>query len=723
MRPASFFLLLALLPIQPLRASSDWSLCRVPLYTPPAATADTTGKTATTIEADRLFSPDGRILEFLGDVSLSRPPRNIEAERLLLDRSDQRIEAEGPLIYSDGGLRLEAGQLQLWRNPDRGRLEQVRFTLSENHLRGDARQVLLRSDQVSRFDSVRYSTCDPGNEAWSLSASRLDIDRESGRGTAINSVLRLGGLPVLYLPWMQFPIDDRRLSGLLVPTLESSDRNGSLLRLPLYWNLAPNYDMTLTPFESSRRGTGMDTETRYLFANHSGQLDLASIEDQETGRHRWLERWRNESELPGGIHARLLYQKVSDGDYLDDFDPPATGQNQDWLKSELQFNATPLGWEASLLYNRYQALNLDKPVSERPYERWPQLELNRLFLDPEGRWTLDWKNQWTQFRHDSNLEGERLWITPSLRYRLESAAGYLQPALRLDLAEYRLDQALNGDREPNRSLAIASLDSGLVFERLVGETRAWRQTLEPRLYLLYAPFRDQSGLPDFDSSKLPENLDNLFVDNRFSGGDRVGDAQQVSLSLSSRLYDTDNREILSLTLAQAHWLEPRRVSLDGQADSRDRSPLMTRLRYAPSAAWTLELSSAYDQDAGEPEQGDIALRHDRDGRVLNLEYHLRRDKLEQSTISMVYPLSGQWQLFAKRQYSVRRQMPVENLGGIAWQSCCWGFKLLYREAADRDFTRVDRSVLLQLTLKGLGSAGKRIDSIAESAILGYHPAF
>ena len=723
MRPASFFLLLALLPTHPLQASNDWSLCRVPLYTPPSAPAETTGTAATVIEANRLFSLDGRILEFRGEVKLDQPPRRIEAEHLRIDRSDQRIEAEGPLIYSDGDLRLEAEQLQLWRDPDRGRLEQVRFTLAENHLRGNARQVLLRSDQVSRFDSVRYSTCDPGSEAWSLSASRLDIDQESGRGTALNSVLRLGGLPVLYLPWMQFPIDDRRLSGLLVPTLESSERNGDLLRLPLYWNLAPNYDMTLTPFASSRRGTGLDTETRYLFASHSGQLDLSSIDDEETGRHRWLERWSNESELPGGIHARLLYQKVSDGDYLDDFEPPATGQNRDWLKSELQFSATPQGWEASLLYDRYQALNLDKPVSERPYERWPQLELNRLFLDREGRWTLDWKSQWTQFRHDSNLEGERLWITPALRYRLESAAGYLQPALRLDLAEYRLDQDFNGEREPDRSLAIASLDSGLVFERLAGDTRAWRQTLEPRLYLLYAPYRDQTGLPDFDSSKLPENLDNLFVDNRFSGGDRVGDAQQISLSLSSRLYDADNREVLSLTLAQAHWLEPRRVSLDGQTDNRDRSPLMARLRYAPSAAWTLELSSAYDQDAGEPEQGDIALRHDRDGRVLNLEYHLRRDKLEQSTISLVYPLSGQWQLFAKRQYSVRRQKPVENLGGIAWQSCCWGFKLLYREAADRDITRIDRSVLFQLTLKGLGSAGKSIDSIAESAILGYHPAF
>ena len=723
MRPAPILLLLALLPIQPLQASNDWSLCRIPLYSPATTLLQDSAGGVVLIEADRLFSLDGRILEFGGEVSLSQPPRLIEADRLLLDRGDRHIEAEGPLIYRDRDLRLEAGRLQLWRDPDRGQLDQVRFTLAENHLQGQSENVQLLSEQRSRFNSVRYSTCDPGHEAWSLSASRLDIDRESGRGTAINSVLRLGGLPVFYLPWMQFPIDDRRLSGLLVPTFESSERNGSLLRMPIYWNLAPNYDMTLTPFRSSRRGTGLETETRYLFAGHSGQLDLVRIDDRAVGHHRWLERWRHRSELPGGIQARLLYQKVSDSDYLEDFEPPTTGRPLDWLKSELQLSARPLGWQASLLYDRYQALNLSKPVSARPYERWPQLRFDRQFSDSQARWSLDWKNQWTSFRHESNLQGERLWVTPTLGYRRESAAGYLQASLRLDLAEYRLEQALNGEREPGRSVPIASLDSGLVFERLVGDTREWRQTLEPRLYLLHVPYREQGGLPRFDSSLLPETLDNLFVDNRFSGGDRVGDTQQISLSLGSRLYDDDNREVLSLTLAQARWLEPRRVSLNGQTDRRERSPLMTRLRYAPNTAWTLELTSAYDQDADETAQGEFALRHRQDGRVLNLEYHLRRDKLEQSTISLVYPLTAQWQLFAKRQYSVRRQMLVENLAGLAWQSCCWGFKLLYREAADRDFTEIDRSVLFQLTLKGLGSAGQRIDSIAEAAILGYHPAF
>jgi len=704
-------------------AATDWSLCRAPLIVPQAAPAGESDSLLTEIEAGRLFSPNGRLLEFTGSVRFARGGERIETERLSIDRIEQRVEADGPVLFSADDLRLEAGRLLLQRRSNSGLLDDVRFRLAPNHLRGSARQVRLQGESVSRFEEVRYSTCDPGDEAWSLSASTLVIDRASGRGTATHSVLRLGPVPVFYLPWLQFPIDDRRMSGLLTPVLGDSENDGTSLSLPVYLNLAPNYDMTVTPTFYSRRGDKLDTENRYLFGAHQGSLGLATLDDRVTGTHRWLERWRHEADLPAGIHASLLYQKVSDGDYLEDFEPAPNGKAVDWLKSAAQFTARPLDWQAGLLYERYQALNLAKPVSERPYERWPQVELNRLFSSDNGRWQLDWRNQWTRFRHDANVEGERLWVTPRLSYRKEAPYGFLETGLRLDHAEYRLDQPYNGGTRPARDIPLFSIDGGLVFERLAGADRDQRQTLEPRLYLLYVPYRDQSGQPDFDSSKLPENIDNLFIDNRFAGGDRVGDARQISLSLGTRLFDADDREWLNLTLAQAFWTEPRRVSLDGQTDERKRSPLFARMTYRPDTAWALELAAAWDADTREFDQGDLALRRSGNGRAFNLEYHLRRDKLEQSTLSLVYPVTPAWQLFAKRQYSLRNHKPVENLFGVAWQSCCWGFKLLYREASNRDFTDIDRGVFFELTLKGLGSAGRSIDAIAETAILGYHPAF
>jgi LPS-assembly protein len=719
-RPALSPLILILV-MPALQAAGDWSLCRTPQVSP--ALSPAADPALITIDAGRLFSLDGRVLEFSNEVRLRQGRESIDAWSLRLDRKQETIKADGPLVYSDGGLRFEAESLLLQRRQRSGELLDIRFTLAESHLRGTAERVRLDGEQVSRFERVRYTTCDPDREAWSLSASRLKLDRESGRGTATHSVLRLGGVPVLYLPWIQFPIDDRRLSGLLTPTLGQSEADGWSLSLPFYWNIAPNHDMTITPSEYSDRGSKLDTENRYLFANHQGRIELATLDDELSGEHRWLERWRHESRFAGDIRVDLLYQKVSDSDYLEDFEPATNGNPVDWLKSAAEISAEPGGWQARLLFDRYQALNLTKPLNERPYERWPQLSLDRLFTGNGNGWSLDWKNQWTRFRHDSNTEGERLLITPRLSYRLESSAGHVEPALRLDHAEYRLDQPINGKTELTRNAPVASIDSGLVFERLTGSTRNWRQTLEPRLFLLYAPYRNQDDLPDFDSSLLPENLDNLFAENRFSGGDRVGDAQQISLSATTRLFDETDREVLSLTLGRAYWLDDRRVSLDGSTDRRDASPLMGRLRYSPKPAWTLDLALVRDLDDNELIQGDIALRHQSAGRALNLEYHLRRDKLEQSTLSLVYPLSPALQLFAKRQYSVRQQKPVENLLGLAWQSCCWGMKLLYRESSDRDFTEIDRGVFLELTLKGLGSAGKSIDSIAESAILGYHPAF
>ncbi len=717
---------------QPVQAANDWSMCQAPLihYNPPADTS------LTQILSDSLISEDGKLYRFEGQVEVRNRNQSLFADHLQLDRPERLFSASGDIRFSDSLLSLSAGQVELDDNRQTARFEQTEFTLFDNHLRGSATKILqLNSDQSELFD-VSYTTCDPGQNTWSLHASRLLLDQQDGRATAHHAVLRLKDVPVLYLPWMQFPIDDRRMSGLLNPTLSHSQRAGYQLNLPLYWDIAGNTDMTITPVFFSLRGTQFNTENRYLLGNserpHSGQLELSWLDDQVSGSERWFRRWTHQSRLGEHTRASILLQKMSDSQFANDFQYltqtldaklDSASKDVDFLRSAIRLDSTLGGWNSKLLFDQYQTLNQAKAISSRPYKRLPSLDINRQFRFTDSNFRIDWKNQWTRFEREQSLTGQRLHITPTLSYPIEQSGYFLKPALQTDMIQYRLQETDGSERSEQLALPLLSIDSGLIFERIASRDRHWFQTFEPRLYLLQVPYQDQSALPDFDTSLVSENYASLFQNNRFSGGDRIGDSRQASLALTTRILDKDRRELFSASLGQAFYAEPRRVSLDNSIDERKKSSLMALISAQPGSSWNLQLSSVFDQQARQAIQNDFTMRFRNQGRVMNLEYHFRRDKLEQSNISLVYPLSPQWGLFAKRQYSIKNQLPVQNLFGLAFESCCWGFKVLYEDSTDDNFENRDQTLYLQLTLKGLSSAGKDINSQLENAILGYQPVF
>lgn len=678
----------------------------------------------TEIEADLLISENKDKLQFLGDVRLSRDNQKISADRLYLFRQPDRLQASGNIIYSNPLYSLEAEQLDLDDTNHSGIFEQAEFQLYENHLRGSAQKIIQFDSDHSELHDVTYTTCDPQQNTWALSASKLELNQQSGQGTAHHAVLRIKDVPVFYFPWMMFPINDQRMSGLLTPTLAHSNIDGTQLALPFYWNMAENYDMTINPVWYSNRGLQINTENRYLFNDHSGQLTLSWLDDQIDNDERWYRSWSHEASLPGNIHSSILIQRVSDSDFLQDFEHLQGIEDVDFLKSQISFSSNIANWSAELLFDEYQTINLEKSISSRPYQRLPRLTLDRIFSPSESAFTIDWKNEWVQFDRPDSIVGDRLHITPLLSYPIDEPGYFIKPELQLDFTQYRLDNNTNDVNSIERSLPLFSLDSGLIFERLASSSNNWIQTLEPRIYFLYVPHEEQSEIPDFDTALLRENYKNIFINNRFSGADRVGDSRQISLGLTTRLLDQfTSREIFRASIGQAFFNGDRKVSLNSSIDDRDKSSLMTVINYKPEPEWDIQLASVYDQETSESRQTDFSIRHKSAKQAFDLEYHFRENGLEQSTLSFVYPVTVNWTVFAKRQHSIKRDRPVQNLFGLGYESCCWGFKLLYEESSDKTFDHIDRTVFFQMTFKGFSSAGNDIDTILENGILGYQSIF
>ncbi|MDJ0834658.1 MAG: LPS assembly protein LptD [Gammaproteobacteria bacterium] len=707
-------LLCCLLPITSF-AATDWSQCTVPVIQPRQDV--NYDLFVTEIEADHLSTLDRQYYQLSGDASLIRGDQTIRADQIDYFKDLQQIRAQGNILYADDRYQILAQQVELDDQDRSGSFSGTSFQLYQNHIRGSATEIQQFDADNSLLYDVSYTTCDPGQNTWSINANRLRLNQQTGQGTAYHAVLRVKDIPVFYSPWFMFPITSDRMSGFLPPALSSSDRDGTYLSLPWYWNQAVNYDMTIIPIWYSRRGIQLNTENRYLFDGHQGTLNLSWLDDDLYDDERWFRHWSHQSQLPLDIQTTLLIQRVSDEDFPDDFEHLDAVNDADYLQSKLQMSTTIGGWSTSLLLEEYQTINLDKTP---PYRRDPQLSVERLFSFADSGFELDWRNEWVSFDQEDSITGDRLHISTAFSYPLEDTWYFLYPSLQLDYTEYALDNNSNDINDIERSLPLFSVDSGLIFERLASAEHNLIQTLEPRLFLLYVPFEDQQDIPDFDTALLSDSYANLFINNRFSGVDRIGDARQLSFGLTTRVLDqTSSDEIFSASIGQAFYAEDREVSLGNSVDERDKSNLMTLLSYRPYPNWTLQLASVYDQEESESKQTDITIRQRADDQLLNLEYHFRENSLEQSTLSLVYPLAANWTGFAKRQYSILNQKPVQNLVGLSYEGCCWGLQLLYEKASDKDFEEVDRTIYLQLTFKGLTSAGRDIDAILEDGILGY----
>jgi LPS-assembly protein len=710
------------LPFTNSLADQNWGLCRIPSFE--FVDARDPDQSSTEILAERMSQENDNLIKFSGQVELSRSGQRIRADELIIDSLTEQLEASGQIVFEDANFRIQAEALTLNQKTQSARFESTRFELPGQHARGSAEEITKIDASRSQFQNILYTSCDPDDRDWHLKAKELNIDQDSGRGTAKNATIYFQEIPFFYLPYIMFPIDDRRMSGMLTPLISYSDTRGGSIAVPLYWNIAPQTDATITPAWYSKRGLQWNSENRYLGQNQEGQLDLSYLDDDLSNSNRWLTKWQHRADLGLNIKTNILLQEVSDDLYFDDFEPLTSERDDiDYLERHITLSHTSRNWETRLRWQDYQTLDQNIPISSQPYQRLPGFTLNSLFKPFDNGLQFELRNQWVDFDRDSSVTGSRLHIVPSIAWSNSDSWYFFKPKLQYALTEYRLDNNNPNDNTIFRSIPTLSLDTGLIFERVFSARRGWIQTLEPRLFYLNTPFEDQSSIPDFDTAELSETYNNLFKTNRFSGFDRIGDADQFTLAIGSRIISPDSgTQLFNFTLGQIYYRQDRRVSLDNTIATDSKSDLIMQLSITPNPNWRISSNLVRQQDKTWPEK-NLSINYQDQGFAANIEYYFTDQELEQYLVSAAYPLNDRWSIVAKHHQSLMFDEPVENLFGLSYESCCWGFKILASQTSDDNFIEIDQTIYFELTLKGLSQLGQDIDTKLSNSIPGYQTQF
>jgi LPS-assembly protein len=730
---AALSLALAALPgdaaSQPAQADpSRWVMCRgTPLFDwlqPPAIDTDRE-LAATDLEAEQ-FDVSGKDTYLLqGDVRIERADQRLAAGRVQYTHSTSAFLAEDDVRYQDRSLALAARRAEGVLDDDQSRLDDVRYQLVELRGNGSAARVEMLGP-VSTLTGVDYSTCDPGDRGWQIRAGSIELDHDEGVGRARDATLRIRDVPVFWLPYATFPIDERRRSGFLYPTIGSAG-DGIDLRIPYYLNLAPHYDATLVARIIGQRGVMLGGEFRFLGAAQEGVIEGSWLpDDRIAGRDRGSLSVAHDARFGPQWSAHTRLNHVSDPRYFEDFGDSLAATSTSLLESSSGLYGRGRGWHASLAVQAWDITDPAVPDSAEPFRRLPRAA---------AQWSqphFDWLEtgvaaEAVSFDHRERPGAQRYDLRPWIALPIERGYGYVRPEIAWRQTGYQLDRGHQqigfDERSPSRGLPIYSLDAALFLERptrLFG--RNLLQTLQPRFYYLRVPYEDQSDLPIFDTQELSFSFAQLFRSNRFSGGDRQADANQATLALTSRWLDADDgRERLAASLGQIRYFDPQRVQLPGLPPTDfSASAWVAEVEVMLAEQWRLGVVQHWDPEIDRSTLAGLRAQwRSPRGHLANLGYRYRRDVLEQVDASLVMPIAAAWRLVGRWNYSLRDDSTLEAFGGFEWEGCCLAARVLGRHYVRNREGETNNAIYFELELKGLASFGRRSGEFLERAILGY----
>ncbi|MBV2208856.1 MAG: LPS assembly protein LptD [Thermomonas sp.] len=679
----------------------------------------------TDIEGDDLGGTDANPI-FKGNVTMRRGAQFMGADQLTFDKEKGRYTAEGSVRYQASGLRLLASHAEGDQQADSHSMRDLKYQLLERRGNGQASRLEMVGD-IGHLYGATYSTCPTQDRHWELSANQIELNTDTGMAIARGAKLKFGKVPVLYLPWFMFPTNDQRRTGLLFPSISNSSRNGFDWKQPIYLNLAPNYDATLSPRIMTNRGISLDAQFRYLLENGDGVLDTSWMpNDKLRDRSRSALHFAAQHGLTSHWQARANLNWISDPRYYEDFTNSIDGLAQYNAYSAVGVYGRGSHWSAGISADHWQLADYTLSDAILPYDRLPRAYLS---WDSKlvGQLQAGIDAEAVRFHHPVYAAGSRLDLKPWLSLPLEGDAWFIRPTLAWRQTGYSLEHALGqtlGTNSPSRGTSIFSFDSGLVFDR---ETRIknkdYLQTIEPRLFYLNVPYTDQTDMPVFDTQPMTFSWGQLFRDNRYSGADRQADANQLTLAVSTRtIRQSDGRERFSASAGQIRYFRESKVHLPNEPIiERGRSAWVADTSYAPTDRWTFGASYQWDPQFKRADLASVRARYllPEDG-VFNLSYRYRRQQLEQVDMSFLYPLNPSWSLVAREYYSIRDRKTLEGIAGVQWDSCCVAVRLVGRRYVHNRAGDIGNSIMLEIELKGLGSAGQDTKRALRRSILGYN---
>lgn len=720
-------------------AAQNWNYCvspnTLPVFNTSPLTAESRELAETDIQANSMNLEKEKVTVFEGDVILQRSDQWMNSDKVTYSHDTEQFVTEGPVRYQDRSVRLTASQARGDQKKDSMSLQDVQYQFSNNLGNGTAKAATMQAES-GELDGATYSTCPPGQRQWEFSASHITIDQKTARGTATNASLKLGGVPVLWLPFISFPTDDRRRSGILSPTIGNDQRNGFDLALPIYWNIAPNYDATFTPRWLSERGLMLGTEFRYLGDQSAAAFNTTWLpNDDLTGRDRGLIQLKYQSAINANWYGSADLNHVSDRQYFSDFGQSLNSTSLSLLASHAGVFGRGRYWSASVGLEYWQIANPLLPDGNAPFRRLPRLQAS--WMKPLSTWfELGIDAEAVRFTRDdvdsASDGGSRVDIQPFLRLPFSGASWYVTPEIAWRFTQYGSlhdndnDSGLvaaNGDTSPQRSLPIVSLDAGMVFERdMQWGDRSYLQTFEPRLFYLYVPYRNQDNLPIFNSRDLTFDWPALFRTNRFGGADRQSDANQAAVALTTRFYENDTgRERLSASLGRITYFDTPQVTLPSTVFlPNSGSSWVAQVDWTLSDQWNLGLTHQWDPDNRQTQLSGLRTQvRWANGGLFNAAYRYRKNSLEQTDMSFRVPVKQNWNLLGRWNYSIQDGRSLESMLGMEWKSCCVALRVLGRDYIRTFDSKSNFGLYVELELNGLGSFGRNTEALLDNAILGY----
>ena len=718
-------------------APDTWWLCpadRVLPIRPQYAAPLESGSTEIRSDTTRIVK--NSVTEFAGNVEIIRDSRSIAGDVVTYDDANSLFEVHGHATIWDAGLTWQGEHALFNMESDVGRLSDGNFWLNSGRGRGYAETVEAdRRENISLLEGVDYTTCTAENPDWRFSANKIKLDHDAGRGSATHALLKIRDVPVFYFPYINFPLDNKRKSGFLIPTIGSSNESGFDIRTPYYFNLAPNQDATFTPRWMGDRGVMLGGQYRFLTEDHDGTLGVEFLpsDDRERNNARSLISFQHRSYFDGKRgFIRSNIQNVSDARYFEDFGRSLSVTSQRFLDRSINFRyRRPRQYRVTGIVQSYQQVDDSRRSGAGPYKRLPQIQIQTLLPSRHLTLTPQINAQTTYFDRTGSVSGTRLSVIPSVTYPFLKPYVKVIPKLAVRHTEYFIHDQGALNKHESVSVPIASVDSRLFAERtlnLFGTSIL--QTLEPRAYYLYIPKDGQDDLPIFDTGQFDLSFRNLFRENRFTGRDRVGDANQLTLAATTRLLSLNSGlEIVRASFGQVYYFENREINLPGRLTDKDGvSDFVGELATNLGNGWSARAVLQYDPNNSTTERASYGVHYRPSGTevVANASYRRRRNirrDVEQSDLSFRLPINNMLNLLGRWNYSFEKNRTLELVGGIELDSCCWGARLVGRRFIRNTAGEFDTGIFLQIEFKGLAGYGRGTDSFLRRSIPGYESYF
>ena len=688
------------------------------------------------IEGDSLETLLDRKMKAKGNAILKKGNKTIKAEVIEYDQISEKLITQGNTSIDLEKISLSGTKLNYRLSDQTGKMEDVTFNIKSDKkeetivqkgiqvtkryydFRGDAKAIFFEGENKTKLESSRLTTCEVDSNDWYIKSKNMEIDTKKDQVKASHASLDFKGVPIFYMPSTSFSLNKNRQSGFLSSTFGTTSKSGFEFRTPYYFNISPNMDATLTARYSGKRGPLADGEFRYLTENYSGINQLQYMNhDQSSGQdNRYFLKLNHQHQFGRGWSGSYDLQKVSDNTYFSDLATMIQVTSVVNLPQRVNLNYSGDIWKLNLLTEKYQTLT---NASNSPYQRLPQVNLSG--KKDYDNFILDLKSQWTLFERDDKfastftdaqkITGSRFTMTPAITVPLTSEYGYIKPKVSANIRSYNL----NNSPDNNKDIVtpIFSLDSGVYLDRNINFlNQNYTNTLEPRLFYVYIPYKDQSVLPNFDSGLADLNMQTLFYENQYNGQDRINDANQLTASLTSKFLDKNGKERLSAIIAQRYYFEDRRIFDNDTEAKKANSDIFMGASAKLTNSLNLDAMFQFDPTSNSLLRSTLGSRYNPEpGKMLNVSYRLIDNVIGYNQDLEVFNAAGQWPLgnrfysIGRYNYDLKSSQTIEVLAGLEYDGGCWVARSIFDRISLPTSPNPNYAFFIQLELNGIGSIG------------------